>query len=64
MFANFLGVSNLIDGKLGRSEGGLAHVQTGRIIEGMALLDEDLLRFETVWAAAGHPHAMLATATR
>src|SRR4051794_18136033 len=26
--ANFLGVSNLIDGKLGRSEGGLAHVQT------------------------------------
>jgi spermidine/putrescine transport system ATP-binding protein len=26
--ANFLGVSNLIDGKLGRSEGGLAHIQT------------------------------------
>jgi prolyl-tRNA editing enzyme YbaK/EbsC (Cys-tRNA(Pro) deacylase) len=22
------------------------------------LLDEDLLRFETVWAAAGHPHAV------
>ena len=35
------------------------------------LLDEDLLRFATVWAAAGHPHAvfpiapaMLADATR
>ena len=26
--ANFLGVSNLIDGKLGRSEGGLAHIET------------------------------------
>ena len=22
------------------------------------LMDEDLLRFETVWAAAGHPHAV------
>ena len=21
-------------------------------------MDEDLLRFETVWAAAGHPHAV------
>jgi prolyl-tRNA editing enzyme YbaK/EbsC (Cys-tRNA(Pro) deacylase) len=25
------------------------------------LLDEDLLRFETVWAAAGHPHAVFPT---
>ena len=23
-----------------------------------AVMDEDLLRFETVWAAAGHPHAV------
>ena len=22
------------------------------------VMDEDLLRFETVWAAAGHPHAV------
>ncbi len=28
--ANFLGVSNLIDGKLGRSEGGLAHSPDAR----------------------------------
>jgi prolyl-tRNA editing enzyme YbaK/EbsC (Cys-tRNA(Pro) deacylase) len=26
------------------------------------LLDEDLLRFETVWAAAGHPHAVFGVA--
>ena len=26
------------------------------------LLDEDLLRFETVWAAAGHPHAVFPVA--
>jgi prolyl-tRNA editing enzyme YbaK/EbsC (Cys-tRNA(Pro) deacylase) len=27
-------------------------------------MDADLLRFETVWAAAGHPHAVFPIAPR
>ena len=53
----------------GYSIGGIPPVGHPRILP--TLLDEDLLRFETVWAAAGHPHAVfpiapavLADATR
>lgn len=28
----------------------------------ITVMDEDLLRFETVWAAAGHPHAVFGVA--
>jgi prolyl-tRNA editing enzyme YbaK/EbsC (Cys-tRNA(Pro) deacylase) len=31
----------------------LAHAQSGHV-----LIDRELLRFETIWAAAGHPHAV------
>jgi prolyl-tRNA editing enzyme YbaK/EbsC (Cys-tRNA(Pro) deacylase) len=40
----------------GYSIGGIPPVGHPRILP--TLLDEDLLRFETVWAAAGHPHAV------
>ncbi len=33
----------------------IAHAQPG-----VTLIDEDLFRFETIWAAAGHPHAVFA----
>ena len=52
----------------GYSIGGIPPVGHARPLP--TLLDEDLLRFATVWAAAGHPHAVfpiapatLATAT-
>ncbi len=40
----------------GYSIGGIPPVGHPRTLP--TLLDEDLLRFETVWAAAGHPHAV------
>ena len=40
----------------GYSIGGIPPVGHPRALP--TLLDEDLLRFETVWAAAGHPHAV------
>jgi prolyl-tRNA editing enzyme YbaK/EbsC (Cys-tRNA(Pro) deacylase) len=40
----------------GYSIGGIPPVGHPRPLR--TLLDEDLLRFETVWAAAGHPHAV------
>jgi prolyl-tRNA editing enzyme YbaK/EbsC (Cys-tRNA(Pro) deacylase) len=40
----------------GYSIGGIPPVGHPRPLP--TLLDEDLLRFETVWAAAGHPHAV------
>jgi len=40
----------------GYSIGGIPPVGHPRILP--TLLDQDLLGFETVWAAAGHPHAV------
>lgn len=40
----------------GYSIGGIPPIGHTRALP--TLLDEDLLRFETVWAAAGHPHAV------
>jgi prolyl-tRNA editing enzyme YbaK/EbsC (Cys-tRNA(Pro) deacylase) len=40
----------------GYSIGGIPPVGHPRTLP--TLLDQDLLRFETVWAAAGHPHAV------
>ncbi len=60
-------VSALV-GKVGRADADFVKAQTGFTIGGVSpvahlnppvtLLDQDLWRFEAVWAAAGHPHAV------
>ncbi|WP_322993708.1 YbaK/EbsC family protein [Limnohabitans sp.] len=60
-------VSALV-GKVGRADADFVKAQTGFAIGGVSpvahlnpsvtLLDQDLWRFEVVWAAAGHPHAV------
>ena len=55
-------------GKLGRADAEFVKGKTGFAIGGVApiahatppvsLIDRELFRFETVWAAAGHPHAV------
>lgn len=57
-----------LGGKLGKSSADLVARTTGFVIGGVpplghaqklpTLMDEDLLRFEVVWAAAGTPHAV------
>jgi prolyl-tRNA editing enzyme YbaK/EbsC (Cys-tRNA(Pro) deacylase) len=54
--------------KLGRADAEFVKTKTGFAIGGVApiahatppvsLIDRELFRFETVWAAAGHPHAV------
>jgi prolyl-tRNA editing enzyme YbaK/EbsC (Cys-tRNA(Pro) deacylase)/predicted Fe-S protein YdhL (DUF1289 family) len=44
--------------KTGFSIGGVSPV--GHATPCVTLVDEDLFRFETIWAAAGHPHAVFA----
>jgi prolyl-tRNA editing enzyme YbaK/EbsC (Cys-tRNA(Pro) deacylase) len=60
-------VSALV-GKIGRADAEFVKTQTGFSIGGVSpvahrqasitLLDQDLWRFDEVWAAAGHPHAV------
>ena len=60
-------VSALV-GKVGRADPDFVKAQTGFTIGGVSpvahlnpsvtLLDQDLWRFDVVWAAAGHPHAV------
>jgi prolyl-tRNA editing enzyme YbaK/EbsC (Cys-tRNA(Pro) deacylase) len=60
-------VSALV-GKVGRADADFVKVQTGFTIGGVSpvahlnppvtLLDQELWRFEVVWAAAGHPHGV------
>ncbi len=55
-------------GPLGRADAAFVKLRTGFSIGGVAplahaqprvtLIDRELLRFETLWAAAGHPHAV------
>ena len=55
-------------GKVGRADADFVKSQTGFSIGGVSpvahlhspvtLLDQDLWRFEILWAAAGHPHAV------
>lgn len=55
-------------GRLGRADAAFVKDQTGFSIGGVSpvahlnqpvtLIDQDLFRFEVVWAAAGHPHAV------
>ncbi len=56
------------DAKLGRADADFVKLKTGFSIGGVApvahltapvtLLDQELFRFETIWAAAGHPNAV------
>jgi prolyl-tRNA editing enzyme YbaK/EbsC (Cys-tRNA(Pro) deacylase) len=60
-------VSALV-GKVGRADADFVKAQTGFTIGGVSpvahlnppvtLLDQELWRFEVVWAAAGHPHGV------
>lgn len=55
-------------GKVGRADADFVKAQTGFTIGGVSpvahlhppvsLLDQDLWRFEEIWAAAGHPHGV------
>ncbi len=55
-------------GKLGRADADFVKAKTGFSIGGVAplahtcpletLIDRDLFRFDEIWAAAGHPHAV------
>jgi prolyl-tRNA editing enzyme YbaK/EbsC (Cys-tRNA(Pro) deacylase) len=57
-----------VGGKLGRADAEFVRLKTGFVIGGVApvahltqpvtLLDMELFRFATVWAAAGHPNAL------
>jgi prolyl-tRNA editing enzyme YbaK/EbsC (Cys-tRNA(Pro) deacylase) len=56
-------------GKLGRADADFVKARTGFSIGGVSpfahavqpvmLIDRELFRFEDVWAAAGHPHAVV-----
>ena len=60
-------VSALV-GKVGRADADFVKAQTGFTIGGVSpvahlhasvtLLDQELWRFEEIWAAAGHPHGV------
>lgn len=59
-----------VGGKIGRADADFVKSRTGFSIGGVSpvahatppvtLIDQDLLRFEVVWAAAGHPHGVFA----
>lgn len=61
-------VSSRLGEKLGKADADFVRERTGFVIGGVAplghtekietLVDEDLFRFETIWAAAGHPKAV------
>ncbi|MGE5649505.1 MAG: YbaK/EbsC family protein [Bacillota bacterium] len=42
--------------RIGYAIGGVCPI--GHVQKTVMLVDEDLLRFDSVWAAAGHPHAV------
>jgi prolyl-tRNA editing enzyme YbaK/EbsC (Cys-tRNA(Pro) deacylase) len=57
-----------VDQKLGRADADFVKAQTGFAIGGVSpighlhppvcLIDQELARFDVIWAAAGHPHAV------
>ncbi len=61
-------VEALLGGPLGRADADFVREKTGYVIGGVpplghaqepvAFLDEDLLQYDVVWAAAGTPHAL------
>ncbi|MCH5583967.1 YbaK/EbsC family protein [Shimazuella sp. AN120528] len=58
-------VETIVGEKLAKADANFVRKQTGFVIGGVApighsnpiqiLIDEDLLQYETIWAAAGHP---------
>ncbi|WP_162582758.1 YbaK/EbsC family protein [Variovorax sp. PBS-H4] len=62
-------VEALVGGKLGRADADFVKRATGFSIGGVSpfahatvpvmLIDRELFRFDEVWAAAGHPHAVV-----
>ncbi|WNC13795.1 YbaK/EbsC family protein [Brevibacillus brevis] len=61
-------VSSRLGEKLGKADADFVRERTGFVIGGVAplghtekietIVDKDLFRFETIWAAAGHPKAV------
>lgn len=61
-------VARYVEDKLAKADADYVREHTGYVIGGVApighrepirtIVDEDLLRYATVWAAAGHPHAV------
>ena len=61
-------VAQLIGQSIGKADADFVRAQTGFVIGGVApvahlfapvtLMDEDLLRYSSVWPAAGHPNTM------
>lgn len=62
-------IENLLNDKLGKADADFVREQTGFVIGGVAplghknsiitFIDEDLLHYDEIWAAAGHPKAIL-----
>lgn len=67
-------VSAHIGAKIGKADADFVRAATGYVIGGVpplghaqpveTLIDEDLLRFERIWAAAGTPNALFEASTR
>ena len=61
-------VEALVGGRIGRADADFVKTKTGFSIGGVAplahaelpvtLIDRELLRFDEIWAAAGHPHGV------
>ena len=48
--------AKFVKSKIGYAIGGVCPV--GHVEKTVMLVDEDLMKFDSVWAAAGHPHAV------
>ncbi|MEF3306835.1 YbaK/EbsC family protein [Paenibacillus sp. GYB003] len=67
-------IAELLGDKPEKADAAFVRERTGYVIGGVApighsepvvtLIDEDLLRYETLWAAAGHPKAVFALTPR
>lgn len=61
-------IEAIVGEKIGKADAKFVKMQTGFVIGGVApigherelviLVDEDLLQYKTIWAAAGHPKAV------
>jgi prolyl-tRNA editing enzyme YbaK/EbsC (Cys-tRNA(Pro) deacylase) len=61
-------IAQMLNDKLGKADADFVRESTGFVIGGvpplghknpvLTLIDEDLFKYETIWAAAGHPKAV------
>ncbi|MDR7316910.1 prolyl-tRNA editing enzyme YbaK/EbsC (Cys-tRNA(Pro) deacylase) [Brevibacillus nitrificans] len=61
-------ISTYVQDELGKADADFVRERTGFVIGGVApvghaeaietIVDEDLFRYQTIWAAAGHPKAV------